>query len=573
MRKRTKVIFIVICILLGTIFFTLLNKTEEPLTMEYSELLQLIEIDSITEIELNEINSSAQVIDEIGKQYLVKIPDARDFSQYIREKVIQGSDVKFISVANQNNILSVIFSLLPNILFIVILIVLYRKMGILGDSMSISPIQSNITFEDIAGLDEEIEQVKSVVNFLKNPEAFENAGAKIPKGILFHGNPGTGKTLLAKAIAGESGVPFFAMSASNFEEKFVGVGASRIRSLFRKARECAPCIIFIDEIDSLIKDRYSERNNGLEQTLNQFLSEVDGIGEESNIVIIGATNHKEVLDEAAIRAGRFNKHIYIPVPNKSARELILRVHARDKKLADNVSLNRLAEKTVGFTGADLANILNEAAILSVTRKSNIISQDDIDEAVAIILLGVAKKSDNADEITKKIVAVHEAGHALIAKINNPDVEIYEISIVCRGRAAGYTLVNHPDSLFLEKEKLLLQIDELLGGRIAEEIILQEISSGAQNDLQRVSEIAYQMVYHYGMGKHLLTLTGKAGSFDRTIEEQSLQEVEKIIQKEAGKVRRLLGQNKEVLEKLAERLQQNQRLNREDLKSFFQEVDI
>lgn len=571
-RKR----FIIAGCILGCVLcviFSFFNKETQYIKEEYSQLVQQIERGEVSEIELDKVSSIAQITDKNRQKYFVEIPDVEDFSQYVREKIIQGSTFKFNTIVSKNSAWSMILSLLPNILFIVILIILYRKMGILGNNMQISPIHTDITFKDIAGLDEEIEQVKVVVEFLKRPEKFLNAGAKIPKGILFHGKPGTGKTLLAKAIAGESGVPFFAMSASNFEEKYVGVGASRIRSLFKKARECAPCIIFIDEIDSLIKNRYGAGNNGIEQTLNQFLSELDGVGEEANIVIIGATNHKEVLDEAAIRAGRFNEHIYIPTPNAQAREEILRVHARNKKIAKEVSLKELAEKAVGFTGADLANVLNKASILSVSSNNGEISQKNIDEAIAIILLGVAKKSDNTDEESKKVAAVHEAGHALMAKILHPDREVYEISIIRRGSAAGYTLSNHPEKLFYQKKELLSRIDELLGGRIAEELMLDDISSGAQNDLQRVSEIAYQMICYYGMGSLPLTLTGQSETFNENIEKEMITEIRQMIQQEITKVKRDLNKNKEALQKLSELLQERQKLNKKELEEFFKSIDI
>jgi cell division protease FtsH len=352
---------------------------------------------------------------------------------------------------------------------------------------NIQTAKSATTFKDVAGLDEEREQFEEVVQFLRNPKKYEEMGAKIPKGILLNGEPGTGKTLLAKAIAGEAGVPFFQMSGSDFEEKFVGVGASKVRKLFAKAKNVAPAIIFIDEIDAVAQSRYGGRTYS-EQTLNQLLTEMDGFSSSDSVIVIAATNRIDVLDPALLRPGRFDRHIFISKPDIIARKEILKIHARNKKLTADISLDEIAQKTVGFSGADLANILNEAAIYAVNQGKQYIDNTDISEAIARVLVGLEKKNVSVSEEDKKLTATHEAGHAIVSAVLRPTVKNFGISIVQRGNAGGYNYFDEPDAKYSRKEELKKQIAVLYGGRAAEEIILGDISSGASNDLERASKI-------------------------------------------------------------------------------------
>lgn len=373
-------------------------------------------------------------------------------------------------------------------------------------SKSRAKIEGNIKvrFNDVAGCDEEKEEVKEIIDYLKNPKKFTDMGARIPKGMLMVGPPGTGKTLLAKAVAGEADVPFFSISGSDFVEMFVGTGASRVRDMFKKAQQTAPCIVFIDEIDAVGRQRGAGMGGGndeREQTLNQLLVEMDGMSENNGIVIIAATNRPDVLDPALLRSGRFDRQITVNLPDKKGRTEILNVHARNKKLATDVSLENLAKRTPGFSGADLENVLNEGAILAVRDDRNLITMDDLDEAIDRVMMGPAKKSKKYTDKEKRLVAYHEAGHAVIGlKLENSDM-VQKVTIIPRGEAGGYNLMTpREEKMMPTKGDFIAQITGLLGGRVAEEVVFDEISAGASNDIQRVTKIAKMMVKSFGMSK-------------------------------------------------------------------------
>ena len=362
--------------------------------------------------------------------------------------------------------------------------------------------RKRVTFADVAGADEEKYELVEIVEFLKEPRKFIELGARIPKGVLLVGPPGTGKTLLARAVAGEAGVPFYSISGSDFVEMFVGVGASRVRDLFETAKKNAPCIVFIDEIDAVGRQRGAGLGGGhdeREQTLNQLLVEMDGFDAHEGIIIIAATNRPDILDPALLRPGRFDRQVAVSLPDVKGREAILRVHARNKPFSNDVDLSVIARRTPGFSGADLENIINEGALLAGRRDKKLISMGELEEAIDRVIGGTQKKSRVISEFEKRIVAYHESGHALVAYLLPNTDPVHKVSIIPRGRAGGYTLMlPEQDRYYMTKSELLARIATLLGGRVAEEVVLGEISTGAQNDLERTTSLVRQMIMEYGM---------------------------------------------------------------------------
>ncbi|AEM79363.1 ATP-dependent metallopeptidase FtsH/Yme1/Tma family protein [Thermoanaerobacter wiegelii] len=427
--------------------------------------------------------------------------------------------------------------------------------------------KTNITFKDVAGLDEVIDELKVIIDFMTNTEKYNKMGAKVPKGILFYGPPGTGKTLLATALAGETNSTFISASGSEFVEKYVGVGASRIRALFAKAKKSAPSIIFIDEIDAVGTKRNTDNNSEKDQTLNQLLVEMDGFNSNEGIIVIGATNRIDMLDEALLRPGRFDRTIHIGAPNMKARLEILKVHTRNKPLDETVSLSELARKTHGMTGAHLATMCNEAAILAVMKNKSKIGKEEFEEALERVIAGLKKKNPSVVEKERTIAAYHEAGHALIGKILNVNT-IEKISIVPRGEALGYVL-NFPkeDAFLLTKTELKNKITMLLGGRASEEIIFNEISTGAENDLKEATKIAYQMVCNYGMSElgnrvidlHMLKST-----------EIVDKEIDKIINSCYTLAKKILLENKNKVIAIAEKLLEKESITKEELQTLWEE---
>lgn len=423
-----------------------------------------------------------------------------------------------------------------------------------------------VSFNDVAGLDEIKEELKEIIDFINNSEKYIKMGAKIPKGILFYGPPGTGKTLLAKAVAGETNSTFLYSSGSEFVEKYVGVGAKRIRSLFEKARKEAPSIIFIDEIDAIGSKRNSDSNNEKDQTLNQLLVEMDGFNNSSTIVVIGATNRLDLLDEALLRPGRFDRHIFVGNPNVKAREEILKVHTKNKPLDKSVDVKEIAKKTHGLSGAQLANIANEAAIIAVRRSKGKIDIDDFNSAIERGIAGLEVKNPSILLKEKKIVAHHEAGHAIVGKLLNIDM-IQKISIVPRGQALGYVLkFPEEDRYLLTKQELLSKIKVFLGGRAAEEIFFNEITTGAKDDIMKATEIAKDMVCSYGMSSF-----GNIAIKDQYIKysiEKIDNEVKKIIDSCYGETLQIIEENKTIISEIAEYLIEHEIIEKENLELIF-----
>ena len=444
--------------------------------------------------------------------YQVVMPNTDNGTEGIVDN-LKNHDVKIVVAdADDNSLLSLVLtSILPLVLFAIVGMILINRMGgatgnkqAFDFSKSRARLEDNIKvrFSDVAGCDEEKEEMAEIIDYLKSPRKFAAMGARIPKGILLCGSPGTGKTLLAKAVAGEANVPFYSISGSDFVEMFVGVGASRVRDMFAKAKKTAPCMIFIDEIDAVGRQRGAGMGGGhdeREQTLNQMLVEMDGMGDNTGIVVIAATNRPDVLDPALLRPGRFDRQITVSLPDLKGRTEILKVHARNKKLDKDVDLEALARRTPGFSGADLENVLNEAAILAVRENKTLIGLEQLDEAIDRVMMGPAKKSRTYDEHTKKLVAYHEAGHAIVG-LNLPDGAIVQkITIIPRGNAGGYNLITpRKEKILNSKKELIDTITSYMGGRAAEEIFFDDITTGASGDIQQATRIAKDMVSTYGM---------------------------------------------------------------------------
>lgn len=449
--------------------------------------------------------------------------------------------------------------------------------------------KTKVTFKDVAGAEEAKEELEEIVEFLKNPSKFTELGARIPKGVLLVGLPGTGKTLLARAVAGEAGVPFFTISGSDFVEMFVGVGASRVRDLFEQAKKSSPCLVFIDEIDAVGRQRGAGLGGGhdeREQTLNQLLVEMDGFGVNEGVIILAATNRPDVLDPALLRPGRFDRQVIIDQPDVLGREQILKVHLRGKPIGEDIDVKVLARRTPGFTGADLANTVNEAALLSARKNKKRISMEEMEEAIERVIAGPERKSKVISEREKRLVAYHEAGHALLGHLLPHTDPVHKVSVIPRGRAGGYTLsLPKEDRYYMTRSELLDRITQLLGGRVAEDIVLNEVSTGAQNDLERATELARRMIMEYGMSKRLGPLTfghkqeqvflGRDISRDRNYSEEVAsaidQEVRRLIDECYGQATELLKQHREKLDLLAHKLLEQETLEAEELKELLADI--
>ena len=482
----------------------------------YSGFNKLLQENKITEAKVsvndNTLSVSGVYQDKDGKDvtFTTVIPNTEETVYSLTQKLKDVENSTFVDANQSSFLIDLLSSIVPLILFVVFGSFLINKMGggankqAFDFSKSRARLESNVKvkFTDVAGCDEEKEEMAEIIDYLKEPKKFSKMGARIPKGILMVGNPGTGKTLLAKAVAGEANVPFYSISGSDFVEMFVGVGASRVRDMFANAKKTAPCMIFIDEIDAVGRQRGAGLGGGhdeREQTLNQLLVELDGMADNSGIIVIAATNRPDVLDPALLRPGRFDRQITVSLPDLKGREAILKVHARNKKLAQDVDLQALARRTPGFSGADLENVLNEAAILTVRYKKDIIEMAEIDEAIDRVMMGPAKKSRTYDEHTKKLVAYHEAGHAIVG-LNLPDgAVVQKVTIIPRGNAGGYNLITpRKEKILNSKKELLDTITSYMGGRTAEELFFNDITTGASGDIQAATRIAKDMVTTYGM---------------------------------------------------------------------------
>ncbi len=516
--------FYILLFVVILIIFTLYNMPDEMEQKDYSDLVRLIQQNEVTKLEVME-HSAAAILNN-GERVEVTIPSLdvlyKDAGDEIKSQI-------------KSNKLSVDYkeppappwwiTILPTLGLVVIFVLFWvfflqqsqgggggNRVMSFGKSRAklVTDEKKKITFEEVAGADEEKEELKEIVDFLKAPKKFVELGARIPKGVLLVGPPGTGKTLLAKAVSGEAGVPFFSISGSDFVEMFVGVGASRVRDLFEQAKKSAPCIVFIDEIDAVGRHRGAGLGGGhdeREQTLNQLLVEMDGFGINEGVIILAATNRPDILDPALLRPGRFDRQIVVGIPDIVGREGILKVHSKGKPLGSDVELKVLAGTTPGFTGADLENLMNEAALLAARRNKKIINMPEFEEAIVKVIAGPEKRTRVISDKEKKLVAYHEAGHAIVAKLLPTQDPVHQISIIPRGRAGGYTLsLPKADKYYISRTEMTEDIIGLLGGRVAEKLILNDISTGAQNDIQRSTSIARKMVTKYGMSDKLGPMT-------------------------------------------------------------------
>ena len=511
------ILIAVLIIVLGVTAYLLFFNKDDSLDeskLSYTDLIKQVSDGEIEKIEMTVGSTSVKVKQKnVEEEKKSIVPNTQAFIELIQQKVAEGNNIELIQ--NPKNALVSIsetfFTLLPT-LMIVILFVLILKMQGLGDKGKIYDAETSkqkIKFDDVAGLDEEKQEMLEIVQFLKEPKKFNEMGAKIPKGVLLYGKPGTGKTLIAKAIAGEANVPFISMSGSEFIEMFAGLGASRVRKLFEKARKVAPCIVFIDEIDAIGSRRANGSGAETEnnQTLNQLLVEMDGFDTEETIIVLAATNRPEMLDKALLRPGRFDRQITINVPDKRGREEILKIHSKDKKFAENVNLGTIAEDTAGLTGAELSNILNEAAILATINEHEVICQDDIEEAFKKVTIGLQKTSRVYSEKDKRITAYHEAGHAVVSRYLETQEPVKEISIIPRGMAGGYTMnKTNEDKNYISKTEMEERLIVLMAGRAAEKIIINDISTGSSNDFEVATKIAKDMVTVYGMSDVVGTIS-------------------------------------------------------------------
>lgn len=591
-KKENKILLSLLVLVLiiaisvvALIFLLKKDSNKEDNTLAYTDLIKEISYGNVEKIEMTVGSTTLKVKmknDEVQKTAIV--PNTEAFIGLVQQKVAEGNEIELVQKPKNviAQIPSILFSMFPTLIMLALFIMIFKMQG-LGEKGKVyeeTERKTKVTFKDVAGLEEEKAELIEIVDFLKKPEKYAKMGAKIPKGVLLYGKPGTGKTLIAKAIAGEANVPFISMSGSEFIEMFAGLGASRVRKLFEKARKLSPCIVFIDEIDAIGSRRTS--NSGAEtennQTLNQLLVEMDGFSSEETIIVLAATNRPEMLDKALLRPGRFDRQITIPTPDLRGRLEILKIHSEDKNLSDEVNLESIAEDTAGFTGAELANILNESAIIATKNKHEQIENSDLDDAVKKVTVGLEKHSRVISEKDKKLTAYHEAGHAVVSKYLPTQTDVKEVSIIPRGVAGGYTMYKtNEDKFYISKTEMQEKLIALLGGRAAEKIALDDISTGASNDIEVATQIARDMVTKYGMSDNLGPIALKDEKdpykmrlFGEEMEDAIGKEVKQLIDTAYNDAQTILKQNIDKLDKIAQALLKKEKINEKEFKSFFEE---
>ena len=590
-KKNDKIYYTIFTVILLisaiVITFALANKNEKEDSKElsYTELINKIDENAVEKIEMTVGSTSIKVkLKNQEEEKKAIVPSTQAFIELVQEKVQAGNviDLKQNPTSLFVRISGAFLNLLPTIMIVILFVILFKMQG-LGDKGKVYDAESEktgITFKDVAGLDEEKSELIEIVNFLKEPKKFQEMGAKIPRGILLYGKPGTGKTLIAKAIAGEAGVPFISMSGSEFIEMFAGLGASRVRKLFEKAKKVSPCIVFIDEIDAVGARRTggsgAESENN--QTLNQLLVEMDGFETNETVIVLAATNRPEMLDKALLRPGRFDRQITIGLPDLNGREAILNIHAKDKKIDESVNLRSIAEDTAGFTGAELANILNESAIIATIKRHKAITNKDIEDAVKKVTVGLEKHSRVISEKDKKLTAFHEAGHAIVSRYLETQKEIKEVSIIPRGVAGGYTMYKtNEDKFYVSKQEMQEKLISLLGGRAAEKLALDDISTGASNDIEVATKIATDMVTIYGMSDIVgpISINTEKDPYQMELlgdrfEDSIGAEIKQLIDNAYYQAQKILSEHMDKLEQVATALMKQEIISAEEFESFFQD---
>ena len=577
------IVIMVLIVGIAYVYFNNQNKDKDKENeVAYTQLIKDIEDEKIEEIEITTGSSTAKVkYNGVEEEKKVIILDKEAFTEFVQNKTLEGKKIKIMQKPASIfvRISSILLQYLPTIIIVAMFIMIFKMQGFGGENKVYNGEENDtkVRFKDVAGLEEEKNELVEIVDFLKHPKRFSNMGAKVPKGILLCGKPGTGKTLIAKAVAGEAGVPFISMSGSEFIEMFAGLGASRVRKLFEKAKKMAPCIIFIDEIDAIGARRTS--NSGAEtennQTLNQLLVEMDGFETDETVIVLAATNRPEMLDTALLRPGRFDRQITIQTPDVKGREEILKIHGANKKFEDGLEFKEIAENTAGFTGAELANVLNEAAIVATVRKHKAITKEDLDEAVKKVTVGIQKTSRVISEKDKRLTAYHEAGHAIVSKFLPSVEDVKEISIIPRGFAGGYTLYKtDEDKFYISKTQMEEKLVALLGGRVAEKLAINDISTGASNDIDVATKIAREMVTVYGMSEAIGPISLKTDNayelqlFGENIEDIVGKEIKKLIDDAYKKAEIILSQNMNILHSIAQELLTKETITTEEFEEFF-----
>lgn len=609
--KKTLLYIVIPIILIGSVLMakTFTKKSEEK---KYYQIVQMFYNNEVSEYTLNLYSGELKykLRDNDNAVYRYSVPNVSLFESDIHESVIKNnienkdSENKIIKgdYVNSGSQLGTILSIAPTLLLLggmaFFLFFTYRRMNSMGGGDKImgfgkakikNPGQDGkkTTFADVAGADEEKEELSEIVEFLKAPQKFKELGARIPKGVLLVGPPGTGKTLLARAVAGEAGVPFFSISGSDFVEMYVGVGASRVRDLFEQAKKNSPAIIFIDEIDAVGRQRGAGLGGGhdeREQTLNQLLVEMDGFSSNQGVIVIAATNRPDILDKALLRPGRFDRRVTVNYPDVKGREEILKVHARGKPLGPDVSLKTIARSTAGFTGADLENLLNEAALLAAREGKKAITQPNVDEATIKVVMGSEKRSHVISDKDKKITSYHEAGHAIVSYFLNTQDPVHQISIIPRGMAAGYTMyIPTDDKTHMSRNQMIEDICSLLGGRAAEQLTQDDICTGASNDIERATELARKMVTKFGMSEKLGLVTygtgdnevflGRDFSATPNYSEQTAalidSEIENIVMTQYNRALDILNNSMDKLHEVAKELFMNEKIDGEDFRAIME----
>ena len=585
-------VWLALLISIYIIYSLVVNLISATPEMDYSDFVKAVKAEQVTEMTVTGNRVDIELTS--GKRAKIIIPSLETMQEDIGEELnAQMSAGTLTQTAHESSISWVAMSnILSTIIIIAFMVIFLGRRGGGGftkNAAKLAPDDTGVTFKDVAGADEAKKELEEIVEFLKSPDKFTKLGARIPKGVLLVGSPGTGKTLLAKAVAGEANVPFFQMSGSNFVELYVGVGASRVRNLFQQAAKTKPCLVFIDEIDAVGRQRGAGMGGGndeREQTLNQLLVEMDGFGDNEGIIILAATNRPDVLDPALLRPGRFDRQVVVNMPDLNGRKAILEVHSKNKPLAADVDLEEIARATVGYSGANLENLMNEAAILAASRNHSHITRHDLEDANLKVMIGSENSSRKVNDHEKKLTAFHEAGHAMITRLISKDTHVHKVSIMSRGRAGGFTMsVPEEDTSYHSRSGMYEDIMVLLGGRAAEDIAMDDISTGASSDLQRATSIARQMVLKYGMSDKIGLVSYDSGSevflgrdFAQTkpYSEKTAAdidgEVKRILDVQYEQTKQILNDNIDTLTKVANLLIEKETIDGREFESCFTEKE-